>query len=76
MRGVGTNWVPDQLRLISGRLLGTVDIIPGPEDMERDFRTVLEGAMGKSVADVALRLWTPVGASVGFCRLVYRRQPT
>lgn len=72
-RGVGTNWVPDQLRLISGALLGTVDIIPRPEDIEQDFRSVLEGAMGKSVKDVCLRLWTPIGATVQFCRLVYPR---
>jgi hypothetical protein len=70
-RGVGTDWIPDQLRLISGRLLGTVDIIPAPSEIERDFRAVLEGALGKSVADVSLRVWTPLGASVEFCRLVY-----
>jgi len=70
-RGVGTDWVPDQLRLISGPLLGTVDIIPAPAEIERDFRAVMEGALGKSVADVALRVWTPLGASVEFVRLVY-----
>jgi hypothetical protein len=70
-RGVGTDWIPDQLRQISGRLLGTLDIIPKPRDMEQDFRTVLEGAIGKRVADVSLRIWTPVGATIEFCRLVY-----
>jgi hypothetical protein len=70
-RGVGTDWLPDQLRLISGRLLGTVDIIAAPDEIEQDFRAVLEGALGKSVADVSLRVWTPVGASVELCRLVY-----
>ena len=44
------------LRLISGRLLGTLDIIPSPAEIAADFRHVLETALSKSVADVALRL--------------------
>lgn len=70
-RGVGTDWVPDQLRMISSKLLGTLDIIPRPADIEADFRKVIEAALGKSVADVTLRLWSPVGATVDFCRQVY-----
>src|SRR5207248_783940 len=63
--------VPDQLRVITGRLLGTLDIIPQPGDIPADFRRVVGTAMAKSVADVVLRLWTPVGSSVEFCRQVY-----
>jgi hypothetical protein len=70
-RGVGVNWRPDELRKISGKLLGTVDIIPKPADMAAAFRAVIENAMGKSLADVHLRLWTPQGAHVEFCRQVY-----
>jgi hypothetical protein len=70
-RGVGTDWVPDQLRMISARLLGNVDIIRSPDQIEADFRAVIASAMGKSVADVSLRLWAPLGAEVEFCRLVY-----
>jgi hypothetical protein len=70
-RGVGTDWVPDQLRMISSRLLGTVDIIRSPDQIEADFHTVIASAMGKSVADVSLRLWAPLGAGIEFCRLVY-----
>jgi hypothetical protein len=70
-RGVGTDWVPDQLRAISGKLLGTVDIIPEPAAIEADFKRVIESVLGKSVADVSLRLWTPVGAAVEFCTQVY-----
>jgi von Willebrand factor type A C-terminal domain/von Willebrand factor type A domain len=73
-RGVGTDWVPDQLRLISGKLLGTLDIIPKPDDIKADFTRVVETALGKAVADVSLRLWTPVGAAVEFCKLVYPEQ--
>jgi hypothetical protein len=70
-RGVGTGWTPDQLRLISGKLLGTVDIIPRPADIEADFWAVIASAMDKSVSDVRLRLWTPQGARVDFCNLAY-----
>jgi len=70
-RGVGTDWIPDQLRKISGKLLGTVDIIPEPAAIEADFGRVIEAVLGKSVADVSLRLWTPVGAAVEFCTQVY-----
>jgi uncharacterized protein YegL len=73
-RGVGTDWEPAQLRKISAKLLGTVDIIPSAEQIEDDFRRVIESAMGKSVGNVSLRLWTPVGAKVEFCRLVYPEQ--
>ena len=73
-RGVGTDWEPAQLRKIAAKLLGTLDIIPSPDDIEADFRRVVEAAMGKSVGNVSLRLWTPIGAKVEFCRLVYPEQ--
>jgi hypothetical protein len=73
-RGVGTNWVPDQLRKISTRLLGTLDIIPQPADIAADFQHVIESAMSKAVTNVSLRLWTPQGATVAFCKQVYPQQ--
>jgi len=69
-RGVGTDWQVDQLRTIAGKLLGTVDIIPTPQQIEADFRAILEKAMAKTVSDVFLRLWTPQGARVKFCKEV------
>jgi uncharacterized protein YegL len=70
-RGVGTDWTPDQLRQITGRLLGTVDIIPQPAQIAADFRRVLETIKGRSVPDVALRVWVPVGAAIELCRVVF-----
>src|SRR5262249_1451184 len=64
-------WEPAQLRLISGRLLGTVDIIPRPADIEADFKKVMESALDKAVREVRLRLWTPVGANLECCNLAY-----
>lgn len=69
-RGVGTNWRVSELRRIASTLLGTVDIIPEPEDMAADFRAVMQAAMGKATGDVSLRLWTPQGARVAFVRQV------
>lgn len=69
-RGVGTDWQVSELRRIASRLLGTVDIIPEPEAMGQDFRVMMHAAMGKATRNVALRLWTPQGASVAFVRQV------
>lgn len=69
-RGVGTDWVVGQLRQISAKLLGTTDLIASPGQIEADFRAILEKALGKSVSDVFLRLWTPQGANVKFCKQV------
>jgi hypothetical protein len=69
-RGVGTDWVVSELRKVSSALLGTVDIIPDPAGMEADFRAMIESAMGKELADVSLRVWTPQGAEVRFVKQV------
>ena len=69
-RGVGAAWQVSELRRIASRLLGTVDIIPEPESMADDFRAMMRTAMGKATRNVALRLWTPQGASVAFVRQV------
>jgi hypothetical protein len=69
-RGVGTDWRVDELRAIASALLGTVDIVADPADLAADFRSVMGAAMGKGVADVALRLWTPRGATVRFVKQV------
>jgi hypothetical protein len=69
-RGVGTDWRVEQLRAIATRLLGTVDIIPSPAQIQADFSAILQTAMSKTVSDVSLRLWTPQGARVKFCKEV------
>jgi hypothetical protein len=67
---VGTDWQVSQLQKIASRLLGTTDIIPSPDRIAADFQEILTKAMGKTVSDVSLRLWTPVGAKVLFCKQV------
>src|SRR5665213_1922922 len=69
-RGVGSDWKVEELRKISGRLLGSTDIITRPDLIEADFREILQRALNKEVSDVALRLWTPLGSRVRFCKQV------
>jgi len=69
-RGVGTDWQVQELRRISTALLGTVDIVPDPAGLAADFAAMMETAMGKQVADVSLRVWTPQHATIRFVKQV------
>ena len=69
-RGVGSDWRVEELRKISGHLLGSTDIITRPDLIEADFKEILQRALNKEVSDVALRLWTPLGARIRFCKQV------
>ncbi len=69
-RGVGTDWRVAQLKRISSKLLGTTDIIADALLIEADFQAILQQAMGKNISDVAMRLWTPQGAKILFCKQV------
>jgi von Willebrand factor type A C-terminal domain/von Willebrand factor type A domain len=70
-RGVGEDWSGSELRTIASALLGTADGLPDPAGLVDDFKAMTEKAMGKSVADVVLRLWTPAGAAVRFVKQAY-----
>jgi hypothetical protein len=69
-RGVGADWHVAELRQITSALLGEVDIIKDPAHMEDDFRDFLERAIGKTVADVRLKVWAPKGSKIRFLRQV------
>ncbi|GAA2478254.1 VWA domain-containing protein [Streptomyces gobitricini] len=69
-RGVGTDWEVKEVTGIASALLGTADIVADPAGLTADFTRVMENAMGKEVADVALRLWTPVGVEIVFVKQV------
>jgi hypothetical protein len=58
-----------ELRKVSSALLGTVDIIRRPADMEDDFRAITEAAIARQV-EASLRVWTPERARVKFIRQV------
>ncbi|MGW1489930.1 vWA domain-containing protein [Streptomyces sp. NPDC002402] len=69
-RGVGTDWEVKEVTGIASALLGTADIVANPAELAADFTSMMENAMGKEVADVALRLWTPVGVEIKFIKQV------
>ncbi|MER6091846.1 vWA domain-containing protein [Streptomyces bluensis] len=69
-RGVGTDWEVKEVTGIASALLGTADIVADPAGLSADFTRMMETAMGKEVADVALRLWTPVGTEIKFVKQV------
>ncbi|MEW1641682.1 MULTISPECIES: VWA domain-containing protein [unclassified Streptomyces] len=72
-RGVGTDWEVKEVTGIASALLGTADIVADPAHLADDFTRMMETAMGKEVADVALRLWTPVGTTIKFVKQVAPR---
>ncbi|MFC5473562.1 VWA domain-containing protein [Paraherbaspirillum soli] len=57
--GVGTDWHPRDLRLIAGRLLGSADAVPDPEQLQNKFKEALAQGMAKGINGVKLRLWVP-----------------
>ncbi|MPY33593.1 VWA domain-containing protein [Streptomyces adustus] len=69
-RGVGTDWEVKEVTGIASALLGTADIVADPAGLAADFTRMMETAMGKEVADVALRLWTPLGTSIKYVKQV------
>ncbi|MFF8590589.1 VWA domain-containing protein [Streptomyces sp. NPDC015220] len=69
-RGVGTDWEVKEVTGIASALLGTADIVADPAALAADFTRMMETAMGKEVADVALRVWTPVGSTIRFVKQV------
>jgi hypothetical protein len=62
-RGVGFDWDVSTLRRVADALLGDVGLVADPRDLAADFTAMIEAAMGKAVADVALRIWTPHNAT-------------
>lgn len=72
-RGVGTDWEVKEVTGIASALLGSADIVADPSDLAAlaaDFTRMMENAMGKEIADVSLRVWTPLGAEVAFIKQV------
>ncbi|WP_030757149.1 MULTISPECIES: VWA domain-containing protein [unclassified Streptomyces] len=69
-RGVGTDWDVKEVTGIAHALLGSADIVADPAHLAEDFTRMMENVMGKEVADVALRLWTPVGVEIQYVKQV------
>jgi hypothetical protein len=65
-RGVGVDWQVAEVRRIAQALLGSVDIIPEPDQMSQVFSELMQQSMSRGVADAQLRVWAPQGAQVLF----------
>ncbi|EWT03645.1 von Willebrand factor A [Intrasporangium oryzae NRRL B-24470] len=69
-RGVGDQWRVEEVRGIASALLGTVDLIPAPEEMAAEFESMMRASMARGVANVELRVWVPQGAELLFVKQV------
>lgn len=69
-RGVGADWQVGEVRRIASALMGSVDLIPTPEQMADEFAGLMRAAMARGVASADLRVWTPQGARVLFVHQV------
>lgn len=63
-RGIGDDWYFEELHAISRAMHGSVGRVAEPAGLSEDFRAMMVASMRKEVAQVALRLWTPVGARI------------
>ncbi|MYS84304.1 VWA domain-containing protein [Embleya scabrispora] len=70
-RGIGLDWRVDEVRKISTALLGDIGLVSEPADLVADFTKMMENAMGKAVADVALRVRTISNARVKYVKQTY-----
>jgi hypothetical protein len=69
-RGVGTDWVVDELRRIADALLGTVALVAGADGLEEDFRAIIEATQATTLPKIKLRLRVPKNVSVESVRQV------
>lgn len=69
-RGVGDQWRVEEVRGIASALLGTVDLIPAPEEMAAEFQKMMRASMARGVASAELRVWVPQGAELLFVKQV------
>jgi hypothetical protein len=69
-RGVGVAWQVAEVRRIATALLGTVDIIPAPDQLADEFAQLIRQSMSRGVAAADMRVWAPQGAQVLFVRQV------
>lgn len=69
-RGVGADYSDAELRKISDALLGRVDMIRTPEQMDTDFQAFMDCAIGKNIGDVRLRVWIAKGCAMKLLKQV------
>ncbi|MFG3440058.1 VWA domain-containing protein [Nonomuraea sp. NPDC047897] len=68
--GVGSDWVPAELRRVAEALLGTFDFVRDQGDLAEYFRRITQTSMSKTVAELAMRVWVPQTATLKFVKQV------
>jgi von Willebrand factor type A C-terminal domain/von Willebrand factor type A domain len=68
--GVGTDWQVGEVQEIARELLGKASIVPDAAGIDAAFGAAIQKANSRALKDVALRLWTPLGAEVVFVKQV------
>ena len=63
-RGVGDDWEVAELRKVATALRGTYDIVADPDGLSVDFSGLMMQSLGRQVAELSLRVWTPQGAEI------------
>lgn len=69
-RGLGDRWQVEEVRRIASALLGTVDLVPAPQDLAAEFQSLIRRSMSRGVSNIDLRVWTPQGAQTLFVKQV------
>jgi len=70
-RGIGDDWVPDELARIVTVLRGSADAVLEDAELAEDFRQMIEVAMSKVVPDLRLRVTTVAHNSLRFVKQVF-----
>jgi len=68
--GIGNDWVPGELRKVADALLGTFSFVRNQAELKDFFRDLTRQAMGKTVAELALRVWVPQNATLQYVKQV------
>lgn len=70
-RGVGKGWSAEPLNAIADVLLGTADGLPDASSLTAEFKAMIEAVMGKTAANVVMRVWHPRGGRIRFVKQVF-----
>ncbi|MFD3508804.1 VWA domain-containing protein [Nocardia sp. NPDC058666] len=69
-RGVGDDWVAQELRTIASKLSGDADIVADPKDLAADFAAMMRSSAARVIPELTLKVWTPAGARVRMVKQV------
>ena len=66
--GIGDDWSASEVRLIADQLLGEGYGLPDPKEWADHFSQLTAAAMGKTIGDVTLRIFTPARNRIRFIK--------